>query len=216
MTTATKPALYRSTPAVGRFNAWFFDAFDGFIDWSLRRIKRALYVDLPDELVEIGPGVGANFRYYRPGTKVIAIEPNEQMHDRLRRNAEAAGIDLVLRPELAEDIGLTDGSTDAVVSNLVLCTVSEPSLAVAEVKRILRPGGRLLLLEHVRGRGPALRLLQRLVARPWRRLFEGCELSRDTAALVRDAGFSSVSLVEKTHITVFAPINSVAFGFAVK
>lgn len=216
MTTTTMPARHDSSPRIARFNAWFFDAFDGLIDWSLRRLKRDLYRDLPDEIVEIGPGVGANFRYYRPGTTVIAIEPNEQMHERLIRNAQKAGIDLVLRRDLAEHTGLGGESADVVISCLVLCTVEEPETAVSEALRILRPGGRLILLEHILGRGPALRLVQRLVARPWRWLFEGCELSRDTAEIVRTAGFSSTEIAEKTHLTVFVPVNSVAYGVAVK
>lgn len=210
------PHLYESSPAVSRFNAWFFDAFDGIIDWSLRRLKKRVYQDTPDTIVEIGPGVGANFRYYRPGTTVVAIEPNMAMHDRLRRNAREADIDLVLKDALAEATGLPDESAEMVVSNLVLCTVTDPEAAVAEAHRILGPGGRLVVVEHVHGRGPALRLLQRIVSRPWRWLFEGCELNRDTAATIRDAGFDRVELRERTLITPFVPINSFAYGSATK
>lgn len=216
MTTRNMAHTYPSTWRVSRFNAWFFQAFDGFIDWSLRRIKKQVYVDLPETIVEIGPGVGANFRYYRPGTRVIAIEPSLEMHERLVRNAREAGIALDLRGDLAEDTGLADDSVPAVVSNLVLCTVTNPEAAIAEAHRILEPGGRFLVVEHVRGRGPALRGLQKLVARPWRWLFEGCELGRDTAESIRRAGFSTVELVEATLATAFLPVNSFAFGEAIK
>ena len=216
MTTITRPTKYASTPRVQRFNAWFFRAFDGFIHFSLRRLKQKVYRDLPETVVEIGPGVGANFRYYRLGTRVIAFEPNREMHPALAENAARHGLHLEIHTELAEDTGLADDSVDAVVSNLVLCTVVDPEAAVAEAKRILRPGGRLLMVEHVRGLGPVLRGLQRLVHRPWQWLFEGCDVSRDTAALVRDAGFSSVNIEERAMFTAFLPVNAWLFGDAVK
>lgn len=207
---------YPATARIGRFNAWFFDTFDGLIDWSARRMKRRVFTDLPDTIVEIGPGVGANFRYYTSGSTVIAIEPNPAMHDRLVANAKAAGINLVLKPTLAESTGLPDQSADVVVSSLVLCTVVDPKAAVAEVNRILKPGGRLLMVEHVKGRGPMLRLLQGIVARPWKGLFEGCELSRNTIQVLSEGGFDTTKLVEKTVPTVFVPINSFLFGEATK
>ena len=216
MTTATRPAKYESTTRIQRFNAWFFQAFDALIHISLRRLKRRVYQDLPETIVEIGPGVGANFRFYRLGTHVIAFEPNREMHPALTENAARHGLHLEIRTELAEDTGLPNDSVDVVVSNLVLCTVTDPEAAVAEIHRILRPGGQLLIVEHVRGRGPVLRGLQRLVHRPWQWLFEGCDLSRDTASLIRGAGFGSVQIEEKSMFTIFLPINSWAVGAAAK
>ena len=212
----TTTEVHISTPAIGRFNAWFFDTFDGFIDWSLRRVKQKVYRDLPDRIVEIGPGVGANFRYYPPGTTVVAVEPNQQMHTRLKANARAAGIDLVLEGTVAEATGIPSESAEVVVSNLVLCTVLDPAKAISEAHRVLKPGGRLLLVEHVRGQGPLLRLLQRLVARPWKWLFEGCELHRDTMSTLASAGFNADSVSQKTVVTPFVPINSLLYGQAVK
>ena len=216
MTTLDTPKLYPSSRGVSRFNAWFFDAFDWLIDLSLRRFKKQIYVDLPQSLVEIGPGVGANFRYYRPGTHVVAIEPNPEMHQRLVRRAERFGIDLDLREGLAEETGLGSDAFEAVISNLVLCTVTDPKAAVEEAKRILTPGGRLIILEHVHGRGRLLRLIQRIVKRPWRWLFEGCELDRDTDDLVEAAGYSRTNLTTKPVLTVFVPINALTFGQAIK
>lgn len=210
------PSLYPSKPAIGRFNAWFFDTFDDFIDWSLRGLKRVVYQDLPNNIVEIGPGVGSNFRYYAPGTTVVAIEPNQRMHERLQRNAAAKGIDLVLKDTLAEDTGLPTGAAEVVISNLVLCTVTDPNAAVAEALRILAPGGRFLIVEHATGRGPLLRLIQRLVRRPWEWVFEGCDVSRDILEIVADAGFSQLALEAKTRLTLFFPVNSFVFGMAVK
>lgn len=212
----TTHSIHQSSERVGRFNAWFFDTFDGFINWSTRRMKKQVYSNLPDTIVEIGPGVGSNFGYYRTGTTVVAVEPNFAMHQRLRSNAESAGINLVLKTTTAEATGLEDQSAQAVVSNLVLCTVVDPTTAVREARRILKPGGRLLLVEHVRGRGPMLRTLQRLMAGPWKWLFEGCELGRDTLRELVEAGFDISGVLEKTVPTVFLPINAFVFGEAIK
>jgi SAM-dependent methyltransferase len=101
-----------------------------------------VYADLPTTVVEIGSGAGANFRYLHRGTKVIAVEPNPYMHKSLRLAAERHGIELDIRDVVGERIDLPDSSVDAVISSLVLCTVTDPSQVVAEVHRILRPGGR--------------------------------------------------------------------------
>lgn len=216
MTTLDTPQIYKSRKAISRFNAWFFDVFDGFLNLCLRRLKREVYRDLPDTIVEIGPGVGGNFGYYPPSTTVLAIEPNLAMHARLEENARRAGLNLILKDTLAEDNGLPSESASVVISNLVLCTVTDPELVVAEAHRVLEPGGRLIVVEHVHGQGPILRGLQRLVRRPWRWLFEGCELDRDTRDAIASAGFSRVDITVRTYITPFAPINSFAYGSATK
>ena len=121
----------------------------GYIDWHLNQQKVLVYKDLPDTIVELGSGVGANLRYLRSGTKVIAIEPNPYMQAPLRRAAAKRGIDLELRDVTGEKIDLPDASADAVISSLVLCTVDNPAQVVAEVRRILRPGGKSCFAEQV-------------------------------------------------------------------
>lgn len=216
MMATTRASRLSTSRAIARFNAWFFDVFDGLIDWSIRRVKRQVFFDLPGTIVEIGPGVGANFRYYRPGTRVVAIEPNLAMHERLEANARAAGIWLELKDTFAEDTGLPGESSDVVVSSLVLCTVADPNAAASEILRILRPGGRFLFVEHVRGQGPALRALQRLIRSPWRWLFEGCHLMRDLRSDLEGTGFSDLDLTERTVLTPFLPVNSFVYGTATK
>jgi hypothetical protein len=87
MTVATHPIR-------GRFNAGLFTALDGYNNWLTRERKRQAFADLPQTVVEVGPGVGANFRYLRPGTRLIAIEPNPHMHRRLQRRAARNGTEL--------------------------------------------------------------------------------------------------------------------------
>lgn len=210
-------AAHPDHPLRGRLNAAFFRLLDRHVDRWLGDRKRALLTDLPLELVELGPGVGANFRYLAPGTTVTAVEPNRRMHPGLRRQARLAGIHLQLVERGAEATGLPDACTDVVLCTLVLCTVQDPAAAVAEAARLLRPGGRLLVLEHVAApEGSATRRLQRLVQPTWSWLFEGCRVDRDTAALLRAAPFRSVSVEPWRARTPFLPINTQIAAVAVR
>ncbi|WP_053202100.1 class I SAM-dependent methyltransferase [Jiangella muralis] len=204
-----------SNPVRGRLNAATLRAADRYAQLLVGGRKRALFADLPEQVVEIGPGTGANLRYYRPGTRLVAIEPNVHMHGPLRAAARRHGIELELRTATAERMALPDASVDAVVSTLVLCTVPDPVAAVEEVWRVLRPGGRLLFLEHVRADGGYGRL-QRLTARPWHWLFEGCDVRRDTERTIRDAGFTSVDLQHYSMRSAFLPINPQIAGTAIR
>jgi ubiquinone/menaquinone biosynthesis C-methylase UbiE len=205
--------------AVSRFNAWFFHAFDRYINHISRRHKSGAFAGIDSEVVvELGAGVGANLTYLRPGTRLVAVEPSLQMHDRLRRRAVEAGIDLELVSNGAEDLPLEDASYDEVICSLVLCTVADPARVLAEVRRILRPGGRFRFVEHVAApRWSPRRWLQRVIRRPWAWLYEGCTLDRDTAAAIRSAGFTDVSITrERFHRSAFIPVNTTVWGVATR
>jgi ubiquinone/menaquinone biosynthesis C-methylase UbiE len=204
---------------VSRFNAWFFDAFDRYINHVARRHKDGAFAGLDsDVVVELGAGVGANLAYLRPGTRLIAVEPSLQMHERLRRRADEAGIDLHLVTHGAEELPLEDASCDEVICSLVLCTVADPARALAEVRCILRPGGRFRFVEHVAApRWSPRRWLQRAIRRPWAWLYEGCTLDRDTAATIRAAGFAEVQITrERFHRSAFIPVNTTVWGIATR
>lgn len=208
---------FRPHPLRGPFNALFFTALDRYLDHLLRPHKRDLFEDLPPTVVELGPGVGANLRYLRPGTRLIAVEPNPAMHDRLRARAAPAHLDLELHTTGAEGIDLPDASVDAVISSLVLCTVSDPAGVLAEVHRILRPGGRYSFLEHVAApNGSALRRLQRAVRRPWRWTFEGCSCERNLQAVIEAAGFADTTIEDYRLRSPFLPVNTQIAGVARK
>jgi SAM-dependent methyltransferase len=204
-----------ANPVRGRLNAAFFRLVDGYVHRRIGARKEALFADLPQQVVELGPGTGANLKYFRPGTHLVAIEPNPHMHPALTKAAAERGVSLEVRATGAEATGLPSASVDAVVSTLVLCTVPDPAAALAEVRRILRPGGRLVLLEHVAApRGTFLAGLQRVLRHPWLWAFEGCDLDRHTADTISAAGFSDVELERYRLRSVFFPVNEQVAGTA--
>jgi SAM-dependent methyltransferase len=196
-------------------NAKFFESMDWYMHRRLGTRKQALFAGLPQLVVELGSGAGASMRYLAPGSRLVAIEPNPHAHAALRRNAARYGIDLEIRGEGAESTGLETASVDAVICTLVLCTVEDQATALAEVRRILRPGGRFVFIEHVRsGPGP-IRAVQWLLGRPWRYVFDGCCLDRDTAAAITATGFADVRFEPYRFGGVFVPVWPQISGVAV-
>ncbi|MFF2050496.1 class I SAM-dependent methyltransferase [Leifsonia sp. NPDC058194] len=199
----------------GPFNAAFFAAMDPVLQRSLRPHKQRVFAGLPDTVVEIGSGVGANLRFLPSGGTLVAVEPNRSMHSRLTEAACQQGIELDLRERTAEDTGLPDRSADTVISSLVLCTVREPEAVLAEVRRILRPGGTFRFVEHVvAAPGTVTRASQRLLRRPWAWTFEGCSCERDLEGAVRAAGFAGVTVERYRIHTPFLPFNTQIAGVA--
>lgn len=213
----TPAAETDGNPMRGRFNSWFLGLLDGHFHRALGEVRRELLGPLSGEVAEIGAGNGPTFRYLAPGTTVHAVEPNRYFHRRLRRQAARRGIELVLHPVSGDEIDLPDGSVDAVVASLVLCTVADPARVLAEIRRILRPGGRFVFLEHVGAApGTVVRRVQDVVHGPWRWLFEGCHTDRDTARTIRDAGFAAVECHDVRMATPFVPIRTQIAGTATR
>ena len=196
-------------PLRGRFNACFFDALEHYMHRKYASIKSELLSDVPPVVVEIGPGAGANLRYLPKGTRLIGIEPNVHFHPVLRRRATQHGIELDLRGLAGESLDLASSSVEFVFTSLVLCSVTHPEQVLAEVLRVLKPGGRFACVEHVAAPDrSALRKLQETVATPWRWAFEGCELCRDTGRTLQGAGFARVQVKSFNLPTIFAPIRT--------
>ena len=209
-------ASFETHPVRGRFNAGFFTVLDSYINWLVRDKKRKVFSALPREVVEIGPGVGANFAYMPPGCRVIAIEPNPYMHGGLLSRAARRGIDVEICSAAGDAIDLDDQSVDAVISSLLLCTVADPARVVSEIRRILRPGGRYAFLEHVAApEGSLLHGIQHSVRRPWTWVFEGCSCERDLATVIRAAGFASVEIDQYCLRSPFLPANTQIAGTAI-
>jgi ubiquinone/menaquinone biosynthesis C-methylase UbiE len=186
---------HKRHPVRGRLNSWFLAAAEKPMHREYGKRKLRIFGDLPATIVELGPGSGANFRYYAPGTRVVAVEPNPMMLRRMYSQARKHGVEIDLRHAGAEGMEVESESADLVVSTLVLCSVRDPNQVLSEVRRVLRPGGRFAFLEHVAAEpGTRLRKVQDAIHGPWHWLGEGCHLNRDTARTIEDAGFSELRL----------------------
>jgi len=150
--------------------------------------RRRLLAGARGAVLEIGGGTGANLTHYRDVDRVTIAEPDPFMRNRIGPKLEDARVPVEVSAAGAESLPFPDGSFDTVVSTLVLCTVPDQETALDEVRRVLRPGGRLLFIEHVRAAEPMARWQDRLEPL-WRRLLGGYHLNRDTVAAIEEAGF---------------------------
>ncbi|MCW2952568.1 MAG: methyltransferase type 11 [Conexibacter sp.] len=172
--------------------ARFFDRVSAPMEREVGRHRDTLLAGLAGRVVEIGAGNGMNFAHY-PATveDVVALEPEPYLRARAVEAARRAPVHVSVRDGLADPLPLGASSFDAAVASLVLCTVPDQARALAELRRVLKPGGELRFLEHVRSDRPRKRRLQqRLDASGlWPRLAGGCHCARDTAGAISAAGF---------------------------
>jgi len=177
--------------------------------------KRRLFAGLEGTVVEIGPGTGVNLPYLPEHVRWIGLEPNPHMHGYIQEQLDGRDLDADVRTAPAQDTGLPDESVNAVVSTLVLCSVPDVMDTLAELRRVLRPGGRLLFIEHVAAeRHTPLCWFQHGIRPVWRAVADGCRPDRDTGAQLRQAGFSTVE-IERFSIGV-PPVSPHIVGTATK
>jgi ubiquinone/menaquinone biosynthesis C-methylase UbiE len=154
-------------------------------DW-----RHTLLSTAQGDVLEIGAGTGANLAHYPSAVRrLVLAEPDAGMRARLKRKL-AERPDVTVIDATAESLPLPDRAFDVVVSTLVLCSVDSPGRSLAEVWRVLKPGGRFLFLEHVAAEGRPGRLRwQRLLEPAWRCLAGNCHLTRNTEAAIAEMGF---------------------------
>ena len=154
--------------------------------------RARLLAGLSGRVVELGAGTGANVVHYPPAVdEVLAVEPEPHLRERAVAAAGRAAVPVTVVDGLAERIPADDGAFDAVVVTLVLCSVPDQGPALAEMHRVLRPGGRLYFWEHVRAEGAGFARVQRLLDRTvWPAVGGGCHTARDTAAAIAAGGFT--------------------------
>ena len=166
---------------------------------GLRDLRHGLLAEAGGSVLEIGGGTGANLPHYDGKVESLVVtEPEPAMLRRLQQKArEQAPLAKVLQAP-AEDLPLEDGSFDTVVSTLVLCGVDDQARSLREIRRVLRPGGHLLFLVHVRSDDPGLARFQDRMN--WlNRIVVGCDCNRRTLAAIEATGFT-VSRLEQTTI----------------
>jgi len=180
------------------------DGLDAALELAgLRVRRRALLASASGQVVELGAATGGNLGLYdgdRVGM-VVALEPHPGLRRRLLARVAGAPVTVEVHEAGIGDCGLPDGYADTVVSTLALCREPELVEALAAVRRLLRPDGSLLFLEHVRTPGP-LGSLQRVASPGWARVRHGCRLDRDVPAAAREAG---LVVTECEHFTLRPP-----------
>jgi ubiquinone/menaquinone biosynthesis C-methylase UbiE len=157
--------------------------------------RRRLLAGLTGRVLEVGAGNGLNFPHYPATvTEVLAVEPEPYLRRRALAAARQAPVPIRVVDGTAEALPAPDGAVEAVVASLVLCTVADLDQALAEVGRVLRPGGTLRFYEHVRATDPRLARWQDRLEGPWGWLVGGCHPNRDTVAAITAAGLRVVQL----------------------
>ncbi len=166
----------------------------------LGRWRTELLAEARGSVLEIGAGTGANLIHY-PATleQLTLCEPDEGMAAQLRAKLPAdPPYPIVVSSAPGERLPVEDASQDVVVSTLVLCTVADVDASLAELRRVLKPGGRFLFLEHVAAEGQPLRhAIQRAATPLWKRFAGGCCLDRPTGSRIRAAGFAVTAMEDR-------------------
>lgn len=169
---------------------------------GLQAWRADLLAGLSGTVVEIGAGTGANLAHYPAAVdRLVLTEPEPAMLAQLRQRLDRvpAGVDVTARRASAASLPLADGEADAVVTTLVLCTVPAPGAVLAEARRVLRPGGRLVFLEHVAAEDRPERLRrQRRFDLVWPHIAGGCRLTRRTEAAIAEAGFTVETITRES------------------
>jgi ubiquinone/menaquinone biosynthesis C-methylase UbiE len=182
--------IYEATG--GRLFAALYDRLTkGSEDAGLADMRARVLAKAHGATLELGAGTGANLKHYPDAvTELVLTEPSEHMARRLRDKVAASGraAQVVVAP--AEHLPFEDARFDTVAGTLVLCTAEDPAAALGEVARVLRPGGQLLFLEHVRADEPGLARWQDRLEGAWGYMAAGCHPNRDTLAAIEAAGLT--------------------------
>jgi SAM-dependent methyltransferase len=209
-----RPRIVPSTKALGRaYDATWGRLFAFYYDRALKAseenglgaMRAELLAGASGRVVEIGAGTGVNLDHYGPGVESLTlVEPDPHMGAKLgkRINGRSLGLSAMDGWSLAErepparhvaapaeSLPFDDDSFDTAVATLVLCTVPDPAAAIAEIARVLKPGGRLLFIEHVRSDDPSSARWQDRFEKPWRFMADGCYCNRDTESMLRASAF---------------------------
>ena len=161
-------------------------------------------------MLDVGVGTGESFKHLPPAvSELVALDPDPLMLRQARRRVADASVPVRFIRGAGERLPFADASFDSAVVMLVLCTVEDPEATLAELHRVLRPGGRLLVMEHVRAADETLARWQDRLERPWSQLNGGCHPNRRTVEAIAAAGFRLESL-ERYGFEVLPHVRAVA------
>jgi SAM-dependent methyltransferase len=180
------------------YNKVFASVYDSFMhrfERGLFKKRKYLLGHLTGNILEVGSGTGVNFKFYAPDLRVLAVEPSAAMIKIAKtkvtdqNNIEFLNFGVTDRKI---DNHIPEKSLDAIVSTLVMCTIPNPHEAVANFKKWLKPGGKLIVLEHIHASRPFNRKFQTAFNPIWKTFGEGCNLTRNTDELIKGAGFKAL------------------------
>lgn len=172
----------------------------------MREIRRETLAGARGRTIDIGAGTGINVELYPEAvTELVLAEPDEHMLNRLRPKVPGWGREVSVVQAGAGSLPFDDDSFDTAVFTLVLCTVPDPRAALSDAARVLKPGGKLLFVEHVRSEDPSLARWQDRLEGPWRFLGDGCHCNRDTVASIEASPFE-MEKVEKGELPKSPPL----------
>jgi len=184
----------------------------------LRDARAALLEELTGTVVELGAGTGRNLAHY-PTTveRLVLTEPSPAMRDQIRTRVReiAPAFEVEIVDATADRLPINDGAADTVVSTLVLCSVPALGPAVAEIRRVLRPGGELRLIEHVAAERPWARRVQQALDPAWSWLEGSCHLDHQTQTALAAGGFDVTGVAEGIEPGMPPLFHRIARGSAV-
>jgi ubiquinone/menaquinone biosynthesis C-methylase UbiE len=197
--------LYDATWGRG-FTALYDRSLKGTEEAGLRRMRQSTLDGASGRTIDIGSGTGANLGLYPTAvTELVLAEPDPHMLKKLHAKVGETGVDAEIVEAPAERLPFEDSSFDTAVFTLVLCTVPDPAAALAEAARILKPGSRLLFVEHVRSEDEGLARWQDRLERPWHFFGDGCHCNRDTIATI-EASKLEIEEVERERMPKAPPL----------
>lgn len=172
---------------------WFARLYDGFMapleKAGLARKRAHLLNQAKGNCLEIGVGTGVNFKYYPASiSHLTVLDASDDMIEKAKKVPYQSKVSFVLGS--AEQLPFADGTFDSVIATLVLCSIPNPLQALQEVKRVLKPNGSFIFMEHILAEDPVLARWQHRLNEPWRHFCDGCNLNRNTPDLIKQAGFN--------------------------
>lgn len=178
---------------------WFGRVYPRVSRWLDRRggsdLRARLLAPLSGRVIEVGSGNGLNFAHYPASvTSVLAIEPEALLRSEAESAARSTLSQVNIVSARAEQLPVTDDSFDAAVLSLVLCSIADPGRALAELRRVVIPGGLIRFYEHVRSAQPIIGVVEDIVTPLWSAFAAGCHLNRDAPAIIEAAGFEITEL----------------------